>query len=138
MKPAVSLIAEPDRSVEARKAIPQSWKDAALSRTGRQCARLDCEVMTGLEFDHILALGLQGKHAAENIEPLCGPHHLAKTKRDVKMIARAKRLAGETCTTRGKPIPQRVNAWPPKGSRKLGGDGAKRNALKTTHSGDMK
>lgn len=46
----------------------------------------------------MLALGLGGKHRAENIEPLCGPHHLAKTKRDVKMIARSKRLAGETCT----------------------------------------
>lgn len=97
MKPLVSLIPEPDRSTEPRKAIPRAWKDAALARTGGQCARLDCEVTTGLEFDHMLALGLQGKHAAENIEPLCGPHHQAKTKRDVAMIARAKRRALETC-----------------------------------------
>lgn len=101
MKPLVSIIPEPDRSTEARKAIPRAWKEAALARTGGTCARLECEVTVGLEFDHMLALGLQGKHAAENIEPLCGPHHLAKTKRDMAMIARSKRLAGETCT--GKP-----------------------------------
>ena len=102
MKPAVSLIPEPDRSTEERKAIPRAWKDVALARSGGTCARLGCEVRDGLEFDHVLALGLGGAHAAENIEPLCGPHHLAKTKRDVRMIARAKRLARETCTAEPK------------------------------------
>lgn len=97
MKPLLSTIPEPDRSTEERKAIPRAWKDAALARTGGQCARLDCAMTTGLEYDHIIALKLQGKHAPENIEPLCAPHHLAKTRRDVEMIARAKRRAGETC-----------------------------------------
>lgn len=97
MRPDVSIIPAPDRSVDARKAIPRAWKEAALTRSGGTCGYPECEVRTGLEFDHMLALGLGGKHRAENIEPLCGPHHLAKTKRDVKMIARSKRLAGETC-----------------------------------------
>lgn len=97
MKPDFSLIPAPDRSVEVRKAIPRAWKNEALIRSGGTCAYPGCEVRTGLQYDHMLALGLGGKHAVENIEPLCVPHHLIKTKRDVKMIARSKRLAGETC-----------------------------------------
>lgn len=99
--------------IEARKAIPASWKAAALARTEGVCARLDCDRADGLEFDHILALALGGKHAADNIEPLCRPHHRAKTDRDLAMIARAKRRSG------GGSIPARKSPWPPKGSRKL-------------------
>lgn len=135
MKPLVSIIPEPDRSTEARKAIPRAWKDAALVRTGGQCARLDCEVTTGLEFDHIIALGLQGRHAAENIEPLCGPHHLIKTKRDVEMIARAKRRALETCQGATKQIPQRPNPWGPKGIRKLQSAGFRKPANDDRNAG---
>lgn len=128
MKPLVSIIPEPDRSTEARKAIPKAWKEAARARTGGQCARLDCTITTGLEYDHIIALGLQGKHAPENIEPLCGPHHLIKTKRDVEMIARAKRRAQETCQGPTRPIPQRPEPWGPKGVRKLQSGGFRRPA----------
>lgn len=82
--------------LDERKAIPKAWKQAALDRSGGTCAYPECEVTEGLEYDHILALKIGGKHRAENIQPLCKAHHLAKTARDVKMIARAKRLAGET------------------------------------------
>ena len=70
MKPDFSLLPAPDRSVEVRRAIPRAWKNEALIRSGGTCAYPGCEVRTGLQFDHMLALGLGGKHAAENIEPL--------------------------------------------------------------------
>ncbi len=47
------------------------------------------------------------------------PCDKTKTRIDVAAIAKCKRLAGETCTKRGRPIPQRANPWPPKGSRRL-------------------
>lgn len=89
--------------IDERKAIPRAWKQSALERTNGQCARLDCSASTGLEFDHILALALGGKHAELNIEPLCREHHKIKTRRDIKMIAKAKRQARET----GKQNPDR-------------------------------
>lgn len=98
-------------AVEAtpRKAIPKAWKDEALARTGGVCARLGCDVSDGLEFDHVICLGLGGAHEASNIEPLCSPHHKAKTSRDIKMISKAKRInkreAGEV--KRKRPIPSR-------------------------------
>jgi len=89
-------MSRPPVELDERKAIPKAWKEAARARSGGVCAYPDCEVSKGLEYDHILALGLSGKHCADNIQPLCGPHHLQKTKLDVKMIARAKRRSGET------------------------------------------
>ncbi len=53
-----------------------------------------------------------GPDEIDNLEGLCALHHLAKTAADLTAIARAKRLAGETCTKRGPPIPQRVDPWP--------------------------
>lgn len=86
----------PPVDLDERKAIPRSWKLAALDRSGGTCAYPECEETQGLEYDHILCLGLGGKHRAENIQPLCKPHHRAKTDLDVRLIARAKRCAGET------------------------------------------
>lgn len=56
------------------------------------CAYPGCEETKGLEIDHIICLALGGKDEDWNLEPLCYLHHKAKTKLDVKMIARAKRL----------------------------------------------
>lgn len=81
--------------LDARKAIPKSWKQAALARSGGTCIRLDCEATEGLEFDHAIPLALGGKHQADNIQPLCRAHHRQKTDLDLKLIAKAKRLSGE-------------------------------------------
>lgn len=109
--------------LDERKTIPNAWKEAARGRSNGVCAYPECEVSSGLEYDHILALGLGGKHRAENIQPLCGPHHLQKTRLDVKMIARAKRLAGETgqyarrqkrggSSIKSAPFPKTQSRWP--------------------------
>ena len=86
----------PPVELDERKAIPKAWKEAARARSGGVCAYPDCEISKGLEYDHILALKLSGKHRLDNIQALCHGHHLQKTALDVKMIARAKRRSGET------------------------------------------
>lgn len=63
-----------------------------LERFGGCCARLGCEETTGLELDHRIAIALGGKDEDENLEPLCRAHHLTKTKLDVKLISKAKRI----------------------------------------------
>lgn len=62
-----------------------------IARDGGCCRYPECEVSTGLEVDHIIALALGGRDSDDNLETLCAAHHLTKTKRDVKLIAQAKR-----------------------------------------------
>ena len=50
-------------------------------------------------YDHLIALELGGKDDAGNVRPLCLACNAIKTALDQKLIAKAKRLAGET----GKP-----------------------------------
>ena len=50
-------------------------------------------------FDHLIALELGGKDDANNVRPLCLACNASKTALDRKLMAKAKRLAGET----GKP-----------------------------------
>lgn len=60
------------------------------------------------ELDHIICRANGGKHIPENVEPLCLPCHAVKTAADKAAAAKAKRLAGETCTARrGPPIRSR-------------------------------
>jgi HNH endonuclease len=47
-------------------------------------------------YDHFIALELGGKDDASNIRPLCLTCNAIKTALDQKLIAKAKRLAGET------------------------------------------
>lgn len=111
--------------LDARKAIPKAWKQAALARSGGTCIRLGCAATEALEYDHAIPLALGGKHRADNIQPLCRAHHRLKTDNDLKLIAKAKRLSGETGQRArrerrgGGSIPARVDPWPPKGSVKL-------------------
>jgi hypothetical protein len=47
---------------------------------------------SGLAWDHVVALALDGSNHPTNLQPLTIDDHKVKTKRDVKTIARAKRL----------------------------------------------
>lgn len=115
MKPDLSLIPEPDRSVEARD-VSQKRKDACISRHGGICAYPQCNVSESLAVDHIIPLWMGGKNEDSNLEPLCGPHHAAKTKREAALRAKVKKLAGETGQNRvKKKIPGRGFQKPPGG-----------------------
>lgn len=90
-----------------RKAVPQ-WRDQVevpdrprptaaerrlvLERQGGACGHLGCTETDGLEIDHQIPRDLGGKDHVDNYVALCVPHHKAKTKRDRKMIDRARRL----------------------------------------------
>jgi 5-methylcytosine-specific restriction endonuclease McrA len=77
---------EPRRMTPARRA-------KIIARTDGHCAYPQCEVTVGLEVDHIICLAIGGRDRDDNLEALCGPHHQAKTKRDMGLIAKAKRRA---------------------------------------------
>lgn len=93
-----------------RKSMTPARRRRVLDKHGHQCARLGCEIAVALEIDHVIPLELGGKDDDTNLEPLCGPHHAAKTRLDIKMIARAcrirKREAGikNPTTLRGRPF----------------------------------
>jgi hypothetical protein len=94
-----------------------SRRARVLARFNGKCASPGCSRADSLEIDHTIPLELGGADEDHNLRPLCTYHHRMKTKLDVAMIAKARRIrkreAGETRPKR--PIPPRVNAWGPKG-----------------------
>ena len=57
-------------------------------------------------YDHFIALELGGSDELDNVRPLCLPCNALKTALDQKLIAKAKRLAGETKKERRRrPLP---------------------------------
>lgn len=75
---------EPRRMTSARRA-------RIIAAHGGKCAYPGCDETQGLEVDHIIPLALGGKDRDEDMEPLCLHHHASKTKRDMGLIAKAKR-----------------------------------------------
>lgn len=67
------------------------------------------------DYDHEIPLALGGRDEADNLRPYCrAVCHPTKTARDIRNIAKVKRLAGETGTAAPRrPFPQRRrHAWP--------------------------
>lgn len=99
-----------------RKAMTKARRARAIERFDGKCASPGCSVTDSLEIDHTIPLELGGADEDHNLRPLCTYHHKLKTKLDVMMIAKARRLrkreAGETRQKRK--IPTHVNAWGPK------------------------
>lgn len=56
------------------------------------CAYPACEECEGLQIDHVICLELGGRDDDSNMEPLCAAHHKQKTARDLRMIAKARRI----------------------------------------------
>ena len=125
MKPLVSIIAQPDRSTEARKPLTKKQRaEIALSQGGRcgcGCGGKLDHAGEGTVDEHLNPLGLTGTNDLANRSIWRKPCSDAKTYgTDLPAIAKAKRIeARETGTRRErKPIPQRVDPWP-KGVRKF-------------------
>jgi len=89
--------------LDPRKGMTPARRRRILAHHGGMCAYPDCFVCTDLEIDHVIALALGGKDSDENLEPLCRHHHGMKTRRDVKMIAKAKRLIRKSSAETRKP-----------------------------------
>lgn len=66
---------------------------ARIIARDRHCKWPGCEVATGLEVDHAIALALGGRDRDDNLQALCCDHHKLKTARDKALIAKAKRRA---------------------------------------------
>lgn len=75
-----------------RKAMTPARRARILEAFGGCCSYPCCEVRSELQIDHTIALGLGGKDDDSNMAPLCGIHHKQKTRLDVKLIAKAKRI----------------------------------------------
>lgn len=63
--------------------------------------------LRSIEFDHHLALVDGGKHTVENIRPLCGVCHAAKSAREHIANCKAKRLASGGRKRKGPPMRSR-------------------------------
>jgi len=87
--------------LEARN-VSKARKDKCLEKHGNCCAYPGCEDTKSLAVDHIIPLWMGGKNTDENLEPLCVPHHAAKTKREAALRGKVKRLAKETGQNRVK------------------------------------
>lgn len=73
------------------QAIPPRVKDRIALRSEGYCQCCRREVVGKLraEFDHVIPLIIGGEHRETNLQLLCNECHAAKTKRDVKIKAKA-------------------------------------------------
>lgn len=81
----------PSEDVELEPRAVSPAAKARIIKRDKHCTYPGCEIATGLEVDHIVALALGGKNADANLQALCGDHHKTKTAADAKAIAKAKR-----------------------------------------------
>lgn len=101
MKPEVSIIPEPDRSVEDRKPLTKKQRAEMMLEQDGICG-CGCGVKLGLPGEkiideHLRPLGLQGSNDLENRSLWRKPCSDAKTYgTDLGNIAAAKAMAGET------------------------------------------
>lgn len=87
----VVKIRRPDATSPVCRKKPSRWlKEWVLELQHRRC--LGCEVMLSkVEFDHVIPLGLGGSNTPENWAALCPTCHRTKTRNDLRSIAKAKR-----------------------------------------------
>jgi 5-methylcytosine-specific restriction endonuclease McrA len=81
----------------ARRQAVTAKREIELLRRFVWCASCNA-LLTGRSqyvFDHFISLELGGKDDADNLRPLCLSCNALKTAIDLRLIAKAKRLAGE-------------------------------------------
>jgi hypothetical protein len=49
---------------------------------GATCTAEGCDRQFGLQWDHVDPIANRGPTSADNLQPLCWPHHAEKTERD--------------------------------------------------------
>lgn len=93
-----------------RKAITAAMKiNALLDMRLIRCMECGVSICPGepIDWDHRQALIHDGPHSYTNIRPVHRECHKGKTKRDVQANAKVKRIRGETCTRKGRPLKSR-------------------------------
>lgn len=72
-------------------------KETLLAKQDGKCGLCGQELCGRIDWDHIIPLALGGPDTPENLQAVHAEGcHSEKTKTDVKRIAKAKRMAGET------------------------------------------
>lgn len=112
--------------LDKRKAMGPARRRRILERQNGVCAYPDCEVSEGLEIDHVIALALGGKDSDENLEGLCRHHHAQKTRRDVKMISKAKRIEKKQDRENRKPSQLQSRGFDKRWRKKMNGQVVRR------------
>jgi 5-methylcytosine-specific restriction endonuclease McrA len=79
----------------AERALTPARRARILARDAHSCRYPGCGQTLGLEVDHIIALGLGGRDADDNLQTLCEAHHRQKTQADARRIAKAKRAGAK-------------------------------------------
>jgi 5-methylcytosine-specific restriction endonuclease McrA len=76
-------------------AIPARVKLRVWERCNGRCALTGKKIMPGdaHDYDHIIPLGLGGEHREGNLQLVSAEAHKQKTRADVDMIAKAKRIS---------------------------------------------
>lgn len=69
------------------------------------------QIISLYHFDHNILHAIEVNNEFWNLTPLGIMAHRAKSKRDAGIIAKGKRIRGETCNGPKRKIPQRVNPW---------------------------
>lgn len=110
----------------SRKEFPAAVKRAALARAAgycEGCPHPPSKLHKGkYHFDHVIPDGLTGVPTLDNCKVLCTVCHAEKTRNDVGMIAKAKRVEAvqngtKAETSRGFPKRAEPAAKPPKQSK---------------------
>jgi 5-methylcytosine-specific restriction endonuclease McrA len=70
----------------------QSRRARVLARFDGMCAYPGCDVRDSLQIDHTIPLELGGADEDHNLKAICVSCHKRKTRLDVKMIAKARRI----------------------------------------------
>lgn len=99
MKPTVSLIPEREPVVVPPRPslTPKARAEIFLAHDGR-CGLCGEKITGTYEIEHRIARGISARDDRDNLYPAHPGCHAKKTPADKAAIAKAKRLAGETCT----------------------------------------
>lgn len=91
-----------------KRAVSKARREAVIARQGGVCKRANCDA-EATDADHIIPLWCGGSNRDENLEGLCQPCHLQKTKAEAKARAKANRIVARDNGTRRvrKPIASR-------------------------------
>lgn len=101
MKPERSIMPEREAvTLEPRKAFTPKQRAEVLLANGGRCYLSGAKIAAGDAWDveHVIPLAQGGTNAPGNLKPALKDPHKVKSAKDAADTAKARRLAGETCT----------------------------------------
>ena len=90
----------------SRRSLPSKLRKEVAFRQKYECAACGCLLPPDHEVDHVVPVALNGSDSLENLQALCRPCHLQKTRDQRHAILDAKRMPGAAAAPR--PAPPRA------------------------------